>query len=60
MLSINGGTGKIDDCQIKSIKKAEPFLTLPEGEISLYEVYEISNHSRESATIKDAGVINHE
>jgi hypothetical protein len=30
-----------------SILKAEPFLTLPEGQISLYEVYEISNHIRD-------------
>jgi len=26
------------------IKKAEPLLTLPEGQISLYEMYDISGH----------------
>jgi hypothetical protein len=32
----------------KFLKKAESLLTLPACQISLYEVYEISNHSHDS------------
>ena len=35
LLMIRAGVN-IDDCQLKSIKKAEPFLTLPNG----YYLYE--------------------
>ena len=31
----------IKNSESKFSKKAEPFLTLPEGQISLYEVYKI-------------------
>jgi hypothetical protein len=37
MISINRDIVQVDDYQFKSIRKAEPLLTLPEGYPSLYK-----------------------